>query len=44
MDWPERLVPPPRAVIGTPRSAAIWTAVVRSSAVFGIATPSGRIW
>ena len=38
---PDRLVPPPRAVIGTPRSAAICTAAVRSSSVFGIATPSG---
>ena len=35
IDWPDRLVPPPRAVIGTPRSAAICTAVARSSSVFG---------
>ena len=44
MDWPDRLVPPPRAVIGTPRSAAISTAVARSSSVLGITTPSGWIW
>jgi hypothetical protein len=44
MLWPERLVPPPRAVIGTLRSAAICTATVKSSAVFGSTTPSGRIW
>jgi hypothetical protein len=41
---PDRLVPAPRAVIGTFSSAAIWTVTARSSTVLGTTTPSGWIW
>ena len=39
IDWPDRLVPPPRAVIGTCISPAICTVVTISSTVLGMTTP-----
>ena len=44
MDWPDRLVPPPRAVIGTRISAAICTAADDVVDGPGTTTPSGSIW
>jgi hypothetical protein len=42
--WPFCEVPPPRAITGTPCSAAIVSAAAISASDFGKTTPWGMIW
>ncbi len=44
IDCPACEVPPPRAVMGTPKSAQICSVVRTSATVLGHTTPSGTIW
>ncbi len=44
IDWPDRLVPPPRGTSARSWSLANWTAATTSSRVRGSTTPAGTIW